>query len=632
MKSLLKTMRNSQGVVMVVAMLIMLAVAAIGIGMITSAAMSSTIAKNYRSKIQAFYAADGQMTVLSQSVIDSLDTNWLGHNLDTLYPRTSFTMTSLTNTSGNVATRANDGDTTTYWENDYTNNANKDTAWLKAALVGSINVSKVVIVWDGVGAGNTYNIQGSTDATNWTTLSSVSNNTSTPTHRRDTLSNLSGSYNYIRMAPTARNGSGHGYRIDEMSLYAYKNITNRTQFGNYTVQWTINILGSTKFKMQTMAWDSLQKWGLTFKTPLNQYIELGHDSLLTAADSVYAQVTFYDYHSNRTNPEFEQPCLNASGYTPPGEKGMVGTFLDASRRPVLGPSPCEDYNIAKWWRSHPAGDSADSMIPIYHYTTLQYTTVDSQACTKTLRRWRRCAPIAPWGCTPANVPGCYGQWGNANASEIVGVADEQNAVFERTYPLSPLNDTAYKNVTIQDSLQFVCINHTTGTYQFNKTGWWVMDGRGFGAEWTAGYQKTNDTACEPDTSVTHLAPGVWPHNFSWTMCMNRTFVKTPNDTFMFTGDDDIWLFLNNRLVMDLGGPQSSSSMTVLIDTCFKHTGSGGTLVPGDTMVNNGTYNFDFFYCERHSVNSDCRITTNMLTMKPVASTRRSFSRSYGNLN
>ena len=566
------------------------------------------------------------MTVLSQSVIDSLDTNWLGHNLDTLYPRASVTMTALTTYSTYAATNAKDGDTTTYWENDYTATS-KDTAWLKADCGSKINISKAVINWDTLWSGKSYNFQGSNDAASWTTLSSVANNTNITKHRKDTLSNLGGSYRYFRMSGVARNGSGNGYKIDEMSLYAYKNISNRTQFGNYTVQWTINVLGSTKFMMQTMAWDSLQKWGLTFKTPLNQYIELGHDSLLTAADSVYAGVTFYDYHSNRTNPEFEQPCLNAS------QTGMVGTFLDASRKPVLGPTPCMDYNIAKWFRPNTMGDSADSMIPIYHYTTLQYTTVDSSACAKTLRRWRRCSPFIPWDC-PVNtgIAGCYGEWGNASCNEVDAPVDGQNPKYERTYPASPLNDTAYKNMVFQDSLQFVCINHTTGTYQFNKVGFWPLDGKGFGAEWTAGFQKTNDTACEPDTSKTHLAPGVWPHNFSFTMTMNRTFVKTPHDTFQFTGDDDIWLFLNNRLVMDLGGPHAGGSMTVLIDTCFKHTGAGGTLVPGDTMMNNGTYNFDFFYCERHSTNSDCEITTNMLTMKPVASTRRSFSRSYGNLN
>jgi fibro-slime domain-containing protein len=111
------------------------------------------------------------------------------------------------------------------------------------------------------------------------------------------------------------------------------------------------------------------------------------------------------------------------------------------------------------------------------------------------------------------------------------------------------------------------------------------------------------------------------------MSISRTFVKTPHDTFAFTGDDDIWLFLNNKLVMDLGGPHAGGDMTVLIDSCFKNTGN-----LNDTMVNYQTYNFDFFYCERHSTQSNCKITTNILYYYPAQSQRRSWRRTYGTLD
>jgi fibro-slime domain-containing protein len=626
MKSFLQTLRNSKGVVMVLAMLILLAVTAVGIGMITSAALSSNIAKNYKFKIQSFYAADGQMTVLAQSVIDSLDTNWFTCGPGTVVGKLPIATATASSVNGsNAAAYAIDGNLSTRWES----TQGVDPQWIYVDLGTATSLKSVVIVWENAAA-RIDTIAGSNNLSTWTNF--VTTNSSTG-GRTDSVI-VSGSYRYVRMWGTTRT-TGYGYSIYEMRVYGYLTTcagSDTMAFGAFKACANIKEITHSKFLISIMAWDSLQQWGKVFKQSLSQYIELGSDTLLTAADSLYAPVTFYDFHSNRTNPEFEQPCLNAS---PTGKNGMVGTFLDASRKPVLGPSPCMDYNIAKWFRPHLAGDSADSMIPIYHYTTLQYTTVDSQACAKTLRRWRRCSPVAPWGC-PVNpgTAGCYGQWGNANANEIDAVADGQNPSYERTFPLTPLNDTAYKNMVFQDSLQFVCINHTTGTYQFSKSGFWPLDGKGFGAEWTAGYQKTNDTACEPNPTNADViaAGGKWPHNFSFTMTMDRTFVKTPKDTFMFTGDDDIWLFLNNRLVMDLGGPQDGTSETVLVDTCFKHTGAGGTLVPGDTMVNYKTYNFDFFYCERHSTNSNCKITTNMLVEKPVTFTRRSYSRNYGNLN
>ncbi len=54
MKSLFKTLKNSPGVVMVVAMLIMLAVVAVGIGMITSAAMNSPSRKITEASFSRF--------------------------------------------------------------------------------------------------------------------------------------------------------------------------------------------------------------------------------------------------------------------------------------------------------------------------------------------------------------------------------------------------------------------------------------------------------------------------------------------------------------------------------------------------------------------------------------------------
>jgi Tfp pilus assembly protein PilX len=210
MKSLLKTLRNSKGVVMVVALLILLAVTAVGISMIASSALSSTIGKNYRAKIQSFYAADGQMTVLSQQVIDTCYTQWLSTtNLDTLYPRTSFTLTSCPTQNGNVPTNANDGNVNTFWEN--ANAEPKDTAWLRADCGSALNVSKVKIDWDTMWTAKSYSIQGSNDNVSWTTLGSLLNNTNGQKHRIDSLPNLTGSYRYILMRGILRNGSlGHG--------------------------------------------------------------------------------------------------------------------------------------------------------------------------------------------------------------------------------------------------------------------------------------------------------------------------------------------------------------------------------------------------------------------------------------
>jgi|GEM_PF-2583943 fibro-slime domain-containing protein len=749
---------NQKGVVMVVAMVIMLAVGAVGLGMITSSALNSTVAKNQKNKIQSFWAADGQMTVLSQQMIDSCDTNWfqmsaststsptdslrniissfcandyqggmdptksydadtvntrfmtnnngltpcwitydlgsakilnkvricwyngdtrtypiqilIGNSnppttvvwsgstalmspaktywtqtfsatsgqyvmikmtaansstnyyfgmwdtklyyattvtttgastADTLFPKHSMTM-SASSTASSTAANAGDSNSATYWRS----NAN-DPQWLTADCGSKLNVSKVVVEWSNALSGKTYSVQGSTDNLNWYTLQTKTNSNNTD-HRLDTVQGLGGQYRYIRIYGSTRNGTGNGYGVYEISVYAYRvgQNTGLAQFGKYKVLWTAAMAGVNRFLLTTQSYDSLQTWGKVFETPLKQYIELQGGGFYTPfGNNASVPVTYYDFHSNRTNPEFEQPCVNQI------LTGMVGTFLDSDRKPVRGPNYCLNYCVSKWFRPWTPGDFT---IPVYTYTTLQYTTVDSTAANKILRRWKR--------------PGAWngGEWGNASANEVVGPTYGQNAIVETTYGTGGVTvDTAFKNIVIPDSLNFILINAANGTYQFNvASNFWPLDGKGFGAEWTAGFQMQNDTACKPDPAKTGLAAGVWPHNFAFTMEIKRTFTMVPGLTFQFHGDDDIWLFLDNRLQMDLGGPHAAADATINVDTCH---GSDGNLLQALKV-----YNFDFFYAERHSVQSNCKITTNMLYYRPTTTTQRHWQRDYGTLN
>ncbi len=82
-------------------------------------------------------------------------------------------------------------------------------------------MSKIVIDWEVASAAN-YTIQGSTNATGWTTLATV-NNSSTANHNIITT-NISGSYRYVRMYGTTRT-TGWGYSIWETSIYVLNGAT-----------------------------------------------------------------------------------------------------------------------------------------------------------------------------------------------------------------------------------------------------------------------------------------------------------------------------------------------------------------------------------------------------------------------
>ena len=102
------------------------------------------------------------------------------------------------------------------------------------------------------------------------------------------------------------------------------------------------------------------------------------------------------------------------------------------------------------------------------------------------------------------------------------------------------------------------------------------------------------------------------HNYHFTYQIHATFGYTPGagQFFTFTGDDDVWVFFDKKLGIDLGGVHGASSATINMDTFFG---------PGKAA---GNYDFDFFFAERHTTESNLRIETslNLVTGVPEPET------------
>ena len=80
------------------------------------------------------------------------------------------------------------------------------------------------------------------------------------------------------------------------------------------------------------------------------------------------------------------------------------------------------------------------------------------------------------------------------------------------------------------------------------------------------------------------------------------FVYKPGLKFSIRGDEDIWVFIDNKLAVDLGGLHLAAPGYVVLDD-FK--GKSGA------WVNGQSYPIDIFLCDRRTTMSDVTIETNM---------------------
>lgn len=93
----------------------------------------------------------------------------------------------------------------------------------------------------------------------------------------------------------------------------------------------------------------------------------------------------------------------------------------------------------------------------------------------------------------------------------------------------------------------------------------------------------------------------YSRNYSFTFRLNTAFTYQGGEVFTFTGDDDVWVFIDKKLVIDLGGVHGAASQSVSLDSLG--------------LTGGNDYSFDLFFAERHTVGSDFRIDTS-IKLKP----------------
>lgn len=105
-----------------------------------------------------------------------------------------------------------------------------------------------------------------------------------------------------------------------------------------------------------------------------------------------------------------------------------------------------------------------------------------------------------------------------------------------------------------------------------------------------------------DDPVKTKTPGQ-PHNFHYSLAGHSRFYyyDTSNLYFEFQGDDDVYLYINGKLALDIGGAHYLTHKTIYLNDLKDKLG----------LKNGQVYDFDFFYMDRHTTNANLFIKTNI---------------------
>lgn len=131
-------------------------------------------------------------------------------------------------------------------------------------------------------------------------------------------------------------------------------------------------------------------------------------------------------------------------------------------------------------------------------------------------------------------------------------------------------------INMRFDMPLVLSQLSPGVYGFSDSEFFPLDGLGWGEE-------------------------VLGHNFHFTTEIHGTFLYRGGEVFTFTGDDDVFVFVNGKLALDLGGVHGPESDTIDFDAQASALG----------ISTGNVYTLDVFHAERHTSMSNFRIETSI---------------------
>lgn len=182
----------------------------------------------------------------------------------------------------------------------------------------------------------------------------------------------------------------------------------------------------------------------------------------------------------------------------------------------------------------------------------------------------------------------YGMGTNVYSGIILKYSDDIDGNGTAGY----VYDSAYAT-TYDKENGYIYNTDVAGSIITNKSNvegrFWPIDNEGY--ESSSLYGNTTD-----------LIGGADGKNGNFTLVGSAQFTYKENDYFYFSGDDDVYLFINGKLAMDLGGAHG---------VCYKEINLSDLDADTYGLVAGEVATFTFFYMERCSDNSNFSMRTNI---------------------
>jgi fibro-slime domain-containing protein len=278
-------------------------------------------------------------------------------------------------------------------------------------------------------------------------------------------------------------------------------------------------------------------------------------------------ITIFDFHTDLSCPAFEMK--GAPAYV---SKGLVQQQLGPDNVPLPITEPDERQaihraeHVDKWFLPWTPGDTLVEIFPAE--TTVTFDKDFNMLETV----------------TPADTIRTDTMYINIELKDSIPFY--RHTTLDTLYGRSPVDtfqieydeygnpETTFTSMDVPS--QYI-LEPDQNRYIFNNQQFFPIDNRGFDPDGLIG--ETSDI------------------NYGFTMVLSNSFTYQGGEELYIAGDDDIWVFIDNTLAMDIGGLHITSSEYLELDNLG--------LTPGQR------YRFDLFFAERHSSGSSLKIITDI---------------------